>query len=137
LPWKYKEAWQILIQQHLDAGCIHPSTLPAFIIPKSNPNVLPQWVNDYQKLNENTVTDSHPLPCIDDILSDCTKGKIWATIDMTNSFFQMRMHPDHVHLIAVMTLLGPADKEWRQAAEMVGKRRYQRCLDLFEGLIVA
>ena len=21
-PWKYKEAWSILIQQHLDTGCI-------------------------------------------------------------------------------------------------------------------
>jgi len=37
-PWKYKEAWQILIQQHLDAGRIHPSSSPcaspAFIVPK-------------------------------------------------------------------------------------------------------
>jgi hypothetical protein len=39
-------------------------------------------------------------------LNDCAKGKIWATIDMTNSFFQTRMHPDHVHLTAVNTPLG-------------------------------
>ena len=45
--------------------------------------------------------DSHPLPHIDDILNDCAKGKIWGTIGMTNSFFQMHMHPDHVHLMAV------------------------------------
>ena len=107
---KYKEAWQILIKQHLDAGCICLSSLPcassAFIIPKANPNILPRWVNDYQQLNENTVTDSHPLLRIDDILNDCTKGKIWGTIDMTNSFFQMHMHPDHVHLTAVNMPLG-------------------------------
>ena len=109
-PWKYKEAWQTLIQQHLDAGHICPSSSPcaspAFIVPKSNPNVLPHWVNDFRQLNENTVTDSHPLPRIDDILNDCAKGKIWGTINMTNSFFQMRMHPDHVHLTAVNTPLG-------------------------------
>jgi len=50
-PRKYKEAWQILIQQHLDTGCIQPSSSPctslAFIVPKANPNVLPRWVNDY------------------------------------------------------------------------------------------
>jgi len=44
-PWKYKEVWQILIQQHLDAGCIHhsssPCASPTFIVPKANPNVLP------------------------------------------------------------------------------------------------
>jgi len=50
--------------------------------------------------------DSHPLPCIDDILNDCAKGKIWGTIDMTNSFFQTCMHPNHVHLMAVNTPLG-------------------------------
>ncbi|EDR02339.1 reverse transcriptase-RNase H-integrase [Laccaria bicolor S238N-H82] len=109
-PRKYKEAWQILIQQHLDAGRIRPSSSPcaspAFIVPKANPNVLPRWVNDFRQLNENTITDSHPLPRIDDILTDCAKGKIWATIDMTNSFFQTRMHPDHVHLTAVNTPLG-------------------------------
>jgi hypothetical protein len=109
-PRKYKEAWQILIQQHLDAGRIHPSsspcTLPAFIVPKANPNVLPWWVNDFRQLNENTITDSHPLPRINDILNDCIKGKIWATIDMINSFFQTTMHPDHVHLTAVNTPLG-------------------------------
>ena len=109
-PRKYKDAWQILIQQHLDAGQIRPSSSPcaspAFIVPKANPNVLPWWVNDFQQLNKNTITDSHPLPRIDDIFTDCARGKIWATIDMTNSFFQMRMHPDHVHLTAVNTPLG-------------------------------
>lgn len=32
---------------------------------------------------------------------------------------------------------GPEDAEWREAAIMVGKRRYQRCLDSLEGLIVS
>jgi len=108
-PCKYKEAWQILIQQHLDASHIRPSsspcTSPAFIVPKANPNVLPRWVNNFHQLNENTVTDSHLLPRIDDILNDCAKGKIWATIDMTNSFFQTQMHPEHVHLTVVNTPL--------------------------------
>lgn len=44
-PQKYKDAWQILIQQHLDAGHIRPSSSPcaspAFIVPKANPDVLP------------------------------------------------------------------------------------------------
>ena len=68
--------------------------------------VLPRWVNDYQILNASTVTDSHPLPRIDDILADCEKGKIWSVLDMTNSFFQTRVHPDDVHLTAVTMPLG-------------------------------
>ena len=49
------------------------------------------------------VVDSHPLPQVDDILNNCTKGKFFSTINMTNSFFQTKMHPDHIHLTAVST----------------------------------
>ena len=109
-PRKYKDAWHTLIQQHLKNGIIRHSSSsfasPAFIIPKSDPNVLPWWVNDYRQLNENTITDSHPLPRIDNILNDCTKGKIWAKLDMTNSYFQTRMHPAHIPYTAVSTPFG-------------------------------
>jgi len=109
-PRKYKEAFQTLIQQHLDAGRIRLSSSayasPCFIIPKSDPTVLPRWVNDYRDLNSNTVEDNHPLPRQDDILNDCAKGKIWSCIDMTNSFFQTPIHPDDIHLTAVNTPFG-------------------------------
>ena len=109
-PQKYKEVWQILIQQHLDTGHIHSSSSlcasPAFIVPKFDLNVLPNWVNDFCQLNENIITDGHPLPQIDNILNDCAKAKIWGTIDMINSFFQTRMDPDHIHLTVVNTPLG-------------------------------
>ena len=109
-PRKYKEAWATQIQQLLDASHIQLSNSehasPAFIVPKSDPAVPPHWVNDYCTLNSNTVTDSHPLPCVDDILADCAKGKIWSAIDMTNSFFQTWVHPDDVFLTAVTTPLG-------------------------------
>lgn len=109
-PRKYKQAWETLIQEHLAAGRIRPSNSahasPAFLIPKADPTALPRWVNDYRTLNANTVLDSHPLPRVDDVLADCAKGKIWSKMDMTNSFFQTRMHPDDVHLTAVTTPLG-------------------------------
>ena len=48
----------------------------------------------------------HPLPRISDILADCAKGKIWGKLDMTNSFFQTRVHPDDVKYTAVTTPFG-------------------------------
>ena len=109
-PRKWREAWHTLLQQHLAAGRIRPSDAPAgsgaFIIPKADPTVLPRWVNDYRQLNANTVPDSFPLPRIPEILADCGTGKYFATIDMTNSFFQTRMHPDDVKLTAVNTPWG-------------------------------
>ena len=109
-PRKYREAWKTLIQQHLEARRIQPSssqyTSPAFIVPKSDPTVLPRWVNDYRQLNANTVTDSYPLPRVEDILADAGKGKIWSKMDMTNSFFHTRVHPDSIHLTAITTPFG-------------------------------
>lgn len=88
---KYSNAWETLIQQHLDAGCIHPlnsaHTSPVFLILKFDPQALPWWVNNYHMLNSNTLMDSHPLPRIKDILADYGKGRIWSKMDMTNSFF--------------------------------------------------
>ena len=109
-PHQYKEAFQKLLQLQLDSGFIHPSnscfTLPSFIIPEADKSVLPRWVCDYHQLNDNTVPDNFPIPCIDDILANCAKGKIWATIDMTDSFFQTYMHPDDIHKTALMTPFG-------------------------------
>jgi hypothetical protein len=109
-PRKYRDAWHTLLGQHLAAGRLRPSSSPhaspSFIIPKADPTVLPRWVNDFRLLNANTVADNHPLPRIDEILADCARGKIFGKIDMTNSFFQTRVHPDDIHLLAVHTPFG-------------------------------
>lgn len=50
-PQKYCEAWCTLIDSHETAGQIRPSNSscapPSFLVPKSDPTVLPHWVNDY------------------------------------------------------------------------------------------
>ena len=110
VPRQFRESFAILIQQRLDSGFIRPScssfASPSFIVPKADTTVLPRWVCDYRQLNANTVPDNFSLPRVDDILADCAKGKIWATIDMTDSFFQTRMHPDDIHKTAVTTPFG-------------------------------
>ena len=109
-PQKYCEAWWTLLQHHKDTGQIHPSNSssasPSFLVPKSDTTVLPHWVNDYCVLNSNMVLDLYPLPCVDDILTDCTKGHIWSCLNMMNSFFQTQVHPDDVHLTVVTTPFG-------------------------------
>lgn len=63
--YKYKNGWKTLIDQHVAAGHIHPSSFPylssSFIIPKSDPTVLSHWVNNYWKLNASIVPDNYPL----------------------------------------------------------------------------
>ncbi|RDB15414.1 Transposon Ty3-G Gag-Pol polyprotein [Hypsizygus marmoreus] len=109
-PRKYRAGWKTLIDQHVAAGRIRPScspfTSPSFIVPKADPNILPRWVNDFRGLNKVTTLDNYPLPRIDDILADCAKGSIWGKIDMTNSFFQTLMNPDHIKYTATLTPFG-------------------------------
>ena len=109
-PKKYREAWKTLLQQHIDAGRLHPSnsshSSPAFIILKADPTALPRWVNDFRELNLNAVPDNHPLPKIEEILRDCAKGKLFAKIDMTNAFFQTKVHPNDVKWLAIHTPWG-------------------------------
>src|SRR5271155_294309 len=65
-PHKYRDAWQILIQQHLDAGQIRPSSSswasPAFIVPKADPTALPRWVNNYLSGDTSSFPPLPPLP---------------------------------------------------------------------------
>ena len=114
-PKHWLEPWKLLLDEHLAAGRMQPSSSehasPAFCIPKSKDgvpdlSVPPRWVNDYRELNQNTIRDNYPLPRVDDILGDCGKGKIFGKLDMTNSFFQTRVHPDDYHLTAVHTPWG-------------------------------
>ena len=114
-PKKYQDSWKKLLEEHLHAGRIRPSSSeyasPSFCVPKYRDGVPdltipPRWVNDYRELNANTIRDNFPLPRVDDILSDCAKGKIFGKLDMTNSFFQTRVHPDDIHLTAIRTPWG-------------------------------
>jgi hypothetical protein len=78
-----------------------------------------------------------------------TPNSITNTRDTTQSQETDRRHAQEVaarDLLMVQNLevrmgilrrWGPSDNEWKEAATMVGKRRYQRCLDALEGLIVA
>ncbi|KAF8226897.1 hypothetical protein L208DRAFT_1497489, partial [Tricholoma matsutake] len=53
--------------QHIVAGCIQPSSSPyaspSFIIPKADPTVLLQWVNDYCHLNHLNIPNNYPSMC--------------------------------------------------------------------------
>lgn len=57
-------------------------------------------------MNTITVPDNHPLPLVADILCNCAGHKFYRKINMTNSFFQTRMHPESVKYMAVNTLFG-------------------------------
>ena len=86
--------------------------LPLWCQKLTNYVAIPCWVNDYWILNSNTILDAHPLSCVDDILADCAKGKIWSKLGMTNSFFQTLVHPEDIPLTAVTTSMSGLLHPW-------------------------
>ena len=109
-PQKYQAAWRALLEDHVKAGrlrpAVHPEYIsPAFVKPKADKKSL-RFLCDYRGLNALTIKDRTPLPRIDEILNDCARGRYFAKIDMTNAFYQTRMHPDDIKYTAVDTPFG-------------------------------
>ncbi|GAA5997339.1 hypothetical protein JCM11641_000811, partial [Rhodosporidiobolus odoratus] len=110
VPRKWREKWKCMLDEHIAAGRIRPSTSPfasaAFVIPKKDPEADPRWVNDYRGLNGNTVKDRTPLPIPDEVLADTALAKYYGKIDMTNAFFQTPMDEADIAKTAIKTPWG-------------------------------
>ncbi|SGY43860.1 BQ5605_C001g00071 [Microbotryum silenes-dioicae] len=84
-PMRWRAAWRRLLDEHLAAGRLRPSSSeyssPAFIIPKkgmdTDPSIMPRWANDYRILNAATVPDRTPLPLPDEILAVAARARFW------------------------------------------------------------
>ncbi|CDR49787.1 RHTO0S33e00188g1_1 [Rhodotorula toruloides] len=110
IPRKWRESWKRMLEEHLAAGRLRPSTSPyasaAFVVPKKDLTVDPRWVNDYRALNSNTVKDRTPLPIPDQVLADAALAKYWGKTDMTNAFFQTPMAEEDIAKTAIKTPWG-------------------------------
>ena len=77
----------------LDAGVIRPSNSPwcnAVVLVRKKDGSL-RFCIDSRKLNSLTVKDSHPLPCICEILESLTGAAHYSTFDMNSGFWQVPM----------------------------------------------
>ncbi|GAA5973503.1 hypothetical protein JCM21900_002203 [Sporobolomyces salmonicolor] len=110
IPRKWREAWKRMLEEHLAAGRLRPSTSPfaaaAFVVPKKDTTANPRWVNDYRGLNSNTIKDRTPLPIPDIVLADAALARFWGKIDMTNVFFQTPVYKEDIPLTAIKTPWG-------------------------------
>ncbi|GAA5993032.1 hypothetical protein JCM11641_000854 [Rhodosporidiobolus odoratus] len=110
IPRKWRESWKRMLEEHLAAGRLRPSNSPfasaAFVVPKKDPTADPRWVNDYRRINDNTVKDRTPLPLPDIVLADAALAKVWGKIDMTNAFFQTPMAEEDIPKTAIKTPWG-------------------------------
>ena len=82
---------------------------PAFVVAKK----VGKWriVVDFRALNEATITDSYPLPRIEDTLVRFGRKGIFSIMDLKDAFHQVPLDPTSKHLTCTSTPLG--SKQWK------------------------
>ena len=69
-------------------------SIPSFPVPKKKPGEY-RLVVDYRLLKEATVTDTHPLPRIEEILQRQGRFRVWSVLDMKDGFHQVPLKKEH------------------------------------------
>ncbi len=68
-----------------------PWSFPMVAAPKKNGKI--RWCVDYRKLNDITLKDSYPIPCIEDNLARLSRAKIFSCLDGSGAFHVIDVRP--------------------------------------------
>ncbi|GFX45875.1 hypothetical protein TNCV_3607361 [Trichonephila clavipes] len=80
-----------LLEKDIIEECESPYGAPVVLIPK--PNNQFRLCIDYRKLNEVTVSDTYPLPRMDDLLQEAKHTAYISTIDLKSGYHQVNVNP--------------------------------------------
>ena len=141
------------IEENLELGLIEPSTSewrsPVVLVKKADGS----WrlCCDYRRLNTVTRPQSFPLPRLEDVWDAIgeKKATIFSTLDLSNGFNQLKMHPDSIHKTAFVTQNG--QYQWKVLPygltnspvtfmhamhEVLRKHLFKSCVDYVDDIIV-
>lgn len=96
-PNAYREFVDEEVEKLLKSGIIEkshsPYNSPIWVVPKkgldSNGRPKRRLVIDFQKLNDQTITDKFPIPDINTMIQNLGKAKIFSTIDLESGYHQI------------------------------------------------
>lgn len=83
-----------LLDQKIIQNSDSPWSAPIWVVPKKlDQSGKQKWrmVVDYRKLNDKTIDNKFPLPCITEILDKIGKSQYFTTLDLANGFYQIQM----------------------------------------------
>ena len=79
-----QQALDKFLKENLETGRIHPSKSPMaspfFIVKKKDGKLRP--VQDYRKLNEQTIKNKYPLPLISELVNKVKNAKYFSKMDI-------------------------------------------------------
>ena len=130
-PYYLREEMKKIIAKNIETGlmeeCSSPWAAPVLLVKK--PNGSWRLVCDYRKLNNVTITDSYPLPEINDLITALSESRIFSSSDLWSGFHQIKTTEQAKQKLAVITEFGQFT--WR-VMPMGGKNCpavFQRLMD--------
>jgi len=112
-PYKLSDAELVELRRQLDLllarGWITPTSFsshacPVFFVKKKDGSL--RLVVDWRPLNKLTIPNAYPLPDINRVLSSLHGASVFSTIDLAQSFHQLRTHPDSARHTVMTTAHG-------------------------------
>lgn len=82
-----KKEVDFLLKHNLAEPSTSPWASPCLLIPK--PDGTFRFCTDYRKVNQVTVSDSYPLPLIEDIIDSIGCAKFISTVDLLKGYYQV------------------------------------------------
>ena len=112
-PYRIPQAQQAILDEQikklLEAGIIEPSTspfaAPICLVRKKNSSAL-RMVVDFRALNRVTKVLSYPLPNITETIDKLTEARFFSTLDLSQGFYQLKLHPEDREKTAFVTPKG-------------------------------
>lgn len=106
LPFAIRDSVSAELDRLLKAGVIERVDASAWVSPivvtaKKTGGI--RMCADLREPNKAVVTDSYPLPHIDELLANLRGAKVFSTIDLANAYYQLPLHEDSRDITAFIT----------------------------------
>ena len=77
---------------------------PVVIVPKANDDI--RICVDMRRVNQAVMRERHPIPTIDEMLSEMSNSKVFSKLDLKWGYHQLELHPDSRNLTTFITHCG-------------------------------
>jgi len=133
-PQALMPKYQVWINKQMNAGILHRTNVPAgasmLVEAKSDAGIRP--LVDLRFRNDNTQADHTQIPEQNTILNAVARERFRSKIDLSDAYFQTRVHPDDVKYNTIKTPFGGFTSQVMMQGDMNAPGTFVRTMeDLF------
>ncbi|UYV77655.1 hypothetical protein LAZ67_15001827 [Cordylochernes scorpioides] len=108
IPFTYRKEIDIQINEMLKNNIIESAigeyASPITLVKKKNGTF--RMCVDFRKLNEHIPVDPQPIPLIESVIEKLSKAKYFSSLDLSNAYWTVPIHPDSRPYLAFTTHAG-------------------------------